>query len=402
MTGFSVCNVMLALNLLVVGVPESAAFSPALFGSSSRTSTTSTTSKSGLYMSTSTSAAEFELPEDLPNDGNKRSSGGEPSADGVCPLSETRRLRLQVEAEARERFVLGEELHQLRKDVLDLKERLENARMSFATERVKELERAILQAQQVDAEYVYQVAQEQLLLANDKLTQEEKAMWEKESQMARAVLPQFHLEGLWVGKYSDEGGFELINVTYHGDTLVAHKLTSQQQQANVPMGQVTFQVDLSPVSSTSNGNSNSKPTSTSTTGGDSLEPIELGESAAKQWGSKFLSRYAGQGQVAAQGHRNAQWIDGHLILVGEYFSFAWLGIGHQVFFGRPSAELTLQLLKEQQQQEHQSSTDDACREDRAYLARCWEETELLQDELEVQDNVHLEQQDYYAMEGCFE
>jgi len=59
----------------------------------------------------------------------------------------------------------------------------------------------------------------------------------------RSVLPQFNLDGLWVGKYSEQG-FEMINVTYagpDGDTLIANKLTCKK---NVPKGQVIFQVDL--------------------------------------------------------------------------------------------------------------------------------------------------------------
>jgi Cyclin D1 binding domain len=326
-------------------------------------------------MSVSTSAAEFELPEDRSGAISSSSSSSDVSSSPVVAVSEIRKARLALEEEAQQRFVQGADLHLLRKNVLELRNELQNARMSFATKRVSELERAIVKAQQVDAEYVYQAAQERLRTA--RVGTSDYDMWLREAHLARSVLPQFHLEGLWVGKYSEDGGFELINVTYHGDTLIAHKVTSMQQ-ANVPKGQATFQVNL--------GNAK-----------NALEPIELGEGAARQWGSKYLSRFRGQGQVAAQGHRNAQWIDGHLILVGEYFSFAWLPIGHQVFFGRPSADLTLQLLKEARQSDTKVDTD------RAFLTRCWEETELLQDELETQDNYHsLEQQDYYNTPGCFE
>lgn len=31
---------------------------------------------------------------------------------------------------------------------------------------------------------------------------------------------------------------------------------------------------------------------------------------------------------------------------GDYFSFAWIPLEHQIFFGRPSPELTLKMLKE--------------------------------------------------------
>lgn len=40
------------------------------------------------------------------------------------------------------------------------------------------------------------------------------------------------------------------------------------------------------------------------------------------------------------------WMEGQMILVGDFFSFAWVPIGKQIFFGRPSPELTLRMMKE--------------------------------------------------------
>jgi hypothetical protein len=293
-------------------------------------------------------------------------------------MSETRRLRYELEEQAKTRFVSGDELHMLRQEVLVLRKQLEQARKKGATSKVHELERKILNAQGADAEFVYSVSKERMAIALEAGLKEEAKQWEQEAMIARSVLPQFNLEGLWVGKYS-EHGFEMINVTYVGDTLVAHKVTGKK---NVPKGQVTFQVDLSLGPSSSS---------------QKLEPIELGEGAAKQWGSKFLHRFGGKGQVAAEGFRNSQWMDGHLILVNEYFSFAWLPIGHQVFFGRPSPELTLKLLRDSKY----GNSNDKIRE---YLTKCMEETESLEDEMEVQDSpFHShDQQDYYNQEGCFE
>jgi hypothetical protein len=96
--------------------------------------------------------------------------------------------------------------------------------------------------------------------------------------------------------------------------------------------------------------------------------------------------------VAHQGYVNSQWIDGQLILVGRYFSFAWLPIGHQVFFGRPSAELTLKLLR--QSRERVTPSDKI----RAYLAKCMDETEHLMDEMEATHNQH----EYCEQGRCFE
>ena len=51
--------------------------------------------------------------------------------------------------------------------------------------------------------------------------------------------------------------------------------------------------------------------------------------------------------MAESGFKNNQWMDGQLIIIGdEYFSFAWVPIEQQIFFGRPSPELALKMLRE--------------------------------------------------------
>jgi hypothetical protein len=78
-----------------------------------------------------------------------------------------------------------------------------------------------------------------------------------------------------------------------------------------------------------------------------LQPITLTEKAAKKWGTTQLPRYQGLGQVAEPGFANQQWMDAQLIIIGEeYFSFAWTPIETQIFFGRPSPELALKMLRE--------------------------------------------------------
>ena len=41
-------------------------------------------------------------------------------------------------------------------------------------------------------------------------------------------------------------------------------------------------------------------------------------------------------------------MEGQLVVIGagEYFSFAWVPLEHQIFFGRPSPELALRMLRE--------------------------------------------------------
>jgi hypothetical protein len=317
------------------------------------------------------------------------------SSSGSSSSSNKNRLGLsnnKKDDKKQSRFLQGDDLHQLRQQVLDLQQELHQARNSRTqdTIAVEKLERAILSAQQVDAEFIYTVATDRMQAAAAAACFDEADKYRRQAAEAREALPQFNLEGLWVGKYGEQG-FEMINVTYQGDMLVAYKVTGDR---NVPRGQASFTVDLSPDALDR----------TSSRKDRILEPIELATDAAEQWGSKFLQRFSGNGHVASEGFANSQWIDGQLILVGEYFSFAWLPIGHQVFFGRPSPELTLKLLRQKGQFGSSgtgSTTDD---KEREHLYRCLEETELLDDEMEVTDGLFSShnQDDYYTKDGCFE
>lgn len=145
-------------------------------------------------------------------------------------------------------------------------------------------------------------------------------------------------------------GFEMINVTYSGDQLIAYKVTGDQ---NIPRGEITFTADLSSPAPASSDDDMQHP------GGyyhnqqqqqhhPSLDPILLSESSAKKWGTKRLPRFPGHGHAAEPGYINHQYMDGQLVVIGEgnYFSFAWVPLEHQIFFGRPSPELTLKMLRE--------------------------------------------------------
>lgn len=335
-----------------------------------------TTTRTALHMAQSssiTSSGFFDLPEDG-MDLLRDSSSSSPD------------LLRRHEVEDVPRFAERDELHRLRQEVLGMRQSLNDARSVGDTQRVKKLTRAILAAQQRDAEFMYQVALERMEAASRAGMSAEAETYRMEAKRARAALPQFQLEGLWVGRYGDN--FQMVNVTYTGDLLTAHKVTGDN---HVPKSEVTFQVDLSPSSK------------------EHLDPIELGGDAIAQWGSKYLQRYAGQGQVAANGFVNRKWLDGQLILVNQYFSFAWLPTGHQVFFGRPSPELTLKLLRESGSHRQMFPSHNAIGEvlepnPRQYLERCLEETELLDDEMEVGDSIFRshDQDYYYQQEGCFE
>lgn len=322
-------------------------------------------------MDSTTSNGVFELPED-----GMMGSGISGSSTG----SDTRDLTEEVEEP---RFLQGDALHRLRQRVLGMRQSLQEAKESGNSLRLHQLSRSILAAQQLDGEFMYQVSLERMEAASRAGLTEEGEKYRREAQEARASLPQFQLDGLWVGKYGDT--FQMINVSYTGDILTAHKVTGDR---HVPKGEITFQVDLCP----------SK---------EYLDPIELNSDAVEQWGSKYLQRHAGLGQVAADGFMNSQWLDGQLILVNQYFAFAWLPTGHQVFFGRPSAELTLKLLRESVTgfAHHYSDSNSGNKPNpRQFLARCMEETELLNDDMDVSDGIFRshDQHYYYDQAGCFE
>lgn len=155
---------------------------------------------------------------------------------------------------------------------------------------------------------------------------------------------------------------------------------------NVPRGEITFQVNLDPFPTKSVG-SNVAAADTQ------LQPISLTEKAAKKWGTSQLPRYRGLGQVAEPGYSNSQWMDGQLIIIGEeYFSFAWVPIEQQIFFGRPSPELALKMLRESSAAssigakrvwDAPPSMDDDVAVLKDYVASCLERTsETVEEELQ--------------------
>ena len=336
------------------------------------------------------------------------------------------------------RFLQGDELHRLRRRVVHMKQSLYIARQQQDIQQIQQLTCAILAAQNLDAEYIYSKSLQQQQQALYTGRHDEAALFATLAKEARETLLQFSLSGLWVGKYHDNNhhddddssdntssssssSFQLINVTYSGDVLTAYKITASSS-CHVPVGEMTFSVDLTPPTIPSFPSSsshlsqqyqshadqimkNSLPrmtTDTSSTTSSSspqpyLEPIPLHNTdAMEQWGIQYLQRHAGMGQVSQRQYQNPQWINGQLILINEqYFSFVWMPTQHHVFFGRPSPELILKLLRE-----HESNNDV-----RQYLERCYEETLLMDDDMEVNDSslfTSHDQTQYYIQDGCFE
>lgn len=301
------------------------------------------------------------------------------------PPSPKRLSRIEQEAKNKSKFLHGDELVELRKYIANLELDLQVAKDENDESRIWDLTKALLESMNMDAEFVYTNCMEMAAAAEN---EEEARDWRNEAEEAKECLPQFNLQGLWVGKYGDHG-YEMVNVTYVGDTLIATKVTGDK---NVPKGEITFTADLNPDAK----------------GRDELDPIELSDIASKQWGHKHLPRFPGQGHVAAEGFKNQQWMDGQLILVGEYFSFAWIPIGHQIFFGRPSAELTLKMLKQSKMADFgavDKGSPNVVAEMRAHAQKCFEETELIIDDDMFVDGelcFLMEDDNYFCQEGVFE
>ncbi|KAL3803355.1 hypothetical protein HJC23_009319 [Cyclotella cryptica] len=232
---------------------------------------------------------------------------------------------------------LRDEIAQLEAD-LDVARSVLSGRRGRAAggEGVKAIEAMLRRKQARDPEHVYRVTSAAARVAQRMGRDEEAKRYLEESHRAKKMMPQFNLEGLWVGKYGSHG-FEMINITYVGDHLIAYKVTGDH---NIPRGEVTFTADLSPPDYSGSGNDSNGP--------PSLDPIVLSEPSAKKWGTKRLPRYPGKGQAAEPGYKNAKYLEGQLVVIGsgEYFSFAWIPLEHQIFFGRPSPELTLKMLRE--------------------------------------------------------
>ena len=138
-----------------------------------------------------------------------------------------------------------------------------------------------------------------------------------------------------------EHGAQVINITYADDTLLASKVTGDR---NVPRGETTFTVDLSPCNASA------------------LPPIQL--SSENRSGN--FARFPGRGQVSRKGFKDSRYVEGQLILFENQFSFVWIPTKHHVMFSRPSPEETLRLLRDT------LSKEDELENQRNHLLRCYE------------------------------
>jgi hypothetical protein len=119
----------------------------------------------------------------------------------------------------KKRFAAGDELKRLRADLDSLRENLHWAEAMEDDERIADLKAAIKNSAQRDPDLCYAKALQMLALtkvrpitgtsqsasanSNNLSTDEKEQLmrkWQKEADTSRSSLPQFQLEGLWVGK----------------------------------------------------------------------------------------------------------------------------------------------------------------------------------------------------------
>jgi Cyclin D1 binding domain len=249
--------------------------------------------------------------------------------------SQERRERLRRDMENQAQFEkFGDSLWELRSQMRQLSNQLISAIDEGHNDMEQATRELLRDFESRDPELTYMLALQEMETAEKQNRMQDYENRKIKAAAARSCLPQFNLDGLWVGKYGSS--YDLINITYVGDTLIAEKVTGDN---NVPKGAITFQADLHPIRQLKRAAASGSL--------DGLEPILLTEKAAQKWGTRKLPRYSGLGQVAEENFKNNQWMDGQLIIIGsEYFSFAWLPIEQQIFFGRPSPELALKMLRD--------------------------------------------------------
>lgn len=269
-------------------------------------------------------------------------------------------------------FATGNELKLIRDELRNLYESLQWAEAMHDEERVQGLIQLIESHERRDPERVF--AQTRVEIARVQSTFDcdpiEKQLQihklKQEAERVRSQLPRFQMEGLWVGAYVSciyacvflshfpvrnslplvlrfrygANDWQLVNITYRGDTLVATKTTGD---TNVPRGQTSFTADLSP---------------------------SLSFNAT-------TSRCPGQGQIAQSGFVHHQYVKGHLFLNDDCiyhaccsydrFSFVWYAEQqHTVVFQRPTPQQTLNLLR------NTLSREDEMENMRTHLIECWD------------------------------
>ncbi|KAL3927251.1 MAG: hypothetical protein SGARI_005373 [Bacillariaceae sp.] len=126
-------------------------------------------------------------------------------------MENVRKARLAQESSSSKRFASGDELKSLREDLESLRHNLEWAKALKDEVRISSLTKAIKNGQNRDPHFMYSKALRLIAEAQrmkDASQEEKDALTEKWSSVANAarqMLPEFGMEGLWVGKFAGKG-----------------------------------------------------------------------------------------------------------------------------------------------------------------------------------------------------
>jgi hypothetical protein len=289
-----------------------------------------------------------------PNSRNPRRAEFEISDDKPTPGSSLRKMRMEQERKNKDTFTAyGNDLWDLRSQLDDLSKQLMEVAASGGD--TKSIREEMHRLEQKDANAVYALELDRMDRAADEGRLADAQDHRDKAMNARSHCVQFNFEGLWIGKYGDQG-FQMVNVTYIGDTLIARKVTGDR---TVPSGEISFQVDLRPPRQMNSLEENHQ---------RNLPNLQISEKASKKWGNRELQRFKGLGQVS----ESSQWLEGQIVIVDEnYFSFSWLPIGVQIFFGRPSPDMQLKMMQEAMEKQADENPVDASVE---HLMRCFEDS----------------------------
>lgn len=117
-----------------------------------------------------------------------------------------RKTRQSKDSKLSKRFATGEELKNLRLDLESLRHNLQWAEALKDEVRIESLQKAIKNGENRDPDFMYKKALRLIAQAKtmkDASSEEKDALfekWIKVAAAARECLPQFNLDGLWVGK----------------------------------------------------------------------------------------------------------------------------------------------------------------------------------------------------------
>lgn len=80
----------------------------------------------------------------------------------------------------------------------------------------------------------------------------------------------------------------------------------------------------------------------------------------------------GKGSVALEGYKDEKNVEGQLVMFDDYFSFTWVPMKYTVFFSRPSAKLTIDLLRDV------VSKEDEVDNMREHISRCFSKDPVIE------------------------